>query len=35
MLTYVAIGAGIVAIVKIFFSSRGRIKVPGVSIGWG
>lgn len=35
MLTYIAIGAGVVAIIKILFSRRGRVKVPGIHIGWG
>ena len=35
MLTYIAIAAGVVAIIKILFSKRGRISIPGVKIGWG
>ena len=35
MLTYIAVGAGIVAIIKILTSKRGRITIPGIKIGWG
>ena len=33
-LTYVAIAAGIAAILKILFSSSGRISIPGFSAQW-
>ncbi len=35
MLTYIAIAAGIVAVIKILTSKRGRISIPGIKIGWG
>lgn len=35
MLTYVAVAAGIVAIIKILTSKRGRISIPGIKISWG
>ena len=35
MLTYIAIGAGVAAIIKILFSKRGRVSIPGIKIGWG
>jgi len=35
MLTYIAIGAGVVAILKLLLSKRGRVSIPGVNITWG
>ncbi len=35
ILGYVAVAAGIAAIVKIVTSSKGRVSVPGVNISWG
>lgn len=35
ILGYVAVAAGVAAIVKIITSSRGRVSVPGVNITWG
>ncbi len=35
MLTYIAIAAGVIAVFKILTSKRGRIRIPGVNIGWG
>lgn len=34
-LGYLAIAAGIAAIVKILTSSRGRVQIPGINITWG
>lgn len=35
LLGYVAVAAGLAAIVKIITSSRGKISIPGVNIQWG
>lgn len=35
VIVYLAIGGGIVAIVKMIFSSSGRFTLPGFSIYWG
>jgi hypothetical protein len=35
MLTYIVIGAGVVAVIKILLSRRGRVSIPGVHITWG
>lgn len=35
LLGYLAIAAGVAAIVKIITSSRGRVSVPGINISWG
>ena len=35
LLGYVAVTAGIAAIIKIITSSRGKISIPGVDIQWG
>lgn len=35
ILGYVAVAAGIAAIVKIITSSKGKVSVPGVNITWG
>ncbi len=35
MLTYVAVGAGIAAIIKILFSASGKVQFPGFSAQWG
>ena len=35
LLAYVAIAAGVAAIVKILTSSRGKVGIPGVNIQWG
>ncbi len=34
VLVYVAIGAGLVAVLKVICSSRGKVTLPGVSIQW-
>lgn len=35
ILGYIAIAAGVAAIVKIVTSSRGKVSIPGVDIQWG
>lgn len=35
LLGYVAVAAGVAAIVKIITSSRGKISIPGINIQWG
>ncbi len=35
LLGYLAIAAGIAAIVKILTSSKGRVSIPGINISWG
>ncbi|MGL5977613.1 MAG: hypothetical protein ACRCZJ_01260 [Erysipelotrichaceae bacterium] len=35
LLAYLAISAGIAAIIKILTSSRGKVKIPGIDISWG
>ena len=35
LLTYLAIGAGIAAIIKILSSSKGRVSIPGLTLSWG
>lgn len=35
LLGYLAIAAGVAAIVKIITSARGRVSVPGINISWG
>ena len=33
---YLAVGAGAIAIIKIIFSARGKVTIPGrLSISWG
>ncbi|MGB4985145.1 MAG: hypothetical protein WBO70_05185 [Erysipelotrichaceae bacterium] len=33
-IAYIAIAGGIIAVVRLLFSRRGRIKVPGLHISW-
>lgn len=35
LLAYVAVAAGVAAIIKIVTSSKGRVSIPGVNISWG
>ena len=36
IVVYLAVGAGAIAIMKILFSSRGKVTIPGgLSISWG
>ncbi|MDP3305447.1 MAG: hypothetical protein Q8S15_05200 [Erysipelotrichaceae bacterium] len=35
LLGYVAVAAGIAAIIKILFSANGRISIPGMTAQWG
>lgn len=35
LLGYVAVAAGVAAIIKIITSSRGKISIPGINIQWG
>lgn len=35
LLGYVAVAAGVAAIIKIVTSSRGKISIPGINIQWG
>jgi len=34
VLIYVAVAAGIAAVVKILTSSRGNVSIPGIKIQW-
>jgi hypothetical protein len=34
-LGYVAIAAGIAAVIKILFSGSGRLRLPGFTAQWG
>jgi len=34
-MTIVVISAGIAAVIKILFSSSGRLNLPGFSASWG
>lgn len=35
MLGYLAVAAGVAAILKILTSSRGRVSIPGINVSWG
>lgn len=35
LLGYLAVAAGIAAILKILTSSKGRVQIPGINITWG
>jgi hypothetical protein len=35
LILYVAVAAGVAAILKILTSSRGRVSIPGVQMTWG
>ena len=35
LLSYLAIVAGIAAIIKVFTSGRGKVSIPGINIQWG
>ncbi|MBQ9988071.1 MAG: hypothetical protein IJP28_06815 [Erysipelotrichales bacterium] len=34
VLLYVAVGAGVSAIIKVLTSGKGRVKIPGISMEW-
>lgn len=35
LLGYLAVAAGVAAIIKILTSSKGRVSIPGINITWG
>jgi len=35
LLLYVAVAAGVAAILKILTSTRGRVSIPGIQTTWG
>ncbi|MHC1735964.1 MAG: hypothetical protein AB9921_09895 [Erysipelotrichaceae bacterium] len=34
LLLFVAVAAGIAAIIKLLSAGRGRVSIPGISISW-